>query len=192
MKRLTIFALLLLMTPNAMTQIPGASPKPGVKRTVTLTPSYSCRSAADFSQGYQNTALFLSASMKYLNSPDLLFNGACGSEDYFQSSTHGDNRSLVADLASGSVTPEILAINSSKAQLDARALDKLGFKQDAMVVPGHTYAALLDKHGVRALFVFTVNDYVKNTLVSISYEVLDYRIAPEEPKRSRAGGTKTD
>src|SRR5215467_1596653 len=63
-------------------------------KAVTLAPSYSCRSSEEFSKGYASTALFLSD----FGGPDLLFNGACGSVDYFQAATAGDDMSLVADL----------------------------------------------------------------------------------------------
>jgi len=52
--------------------------------TVTLSPSYSCRSEEDAQKGYGETALFLSKYSKQINAPDLLFNGACKSEDNFQ------------------------------------------------------------------------------------------------------------
>src|SRR4051812_28344367 len=66
--------------------------------TATLSPSYSCRSKEDFKKGYESTALFLVPIANAQNSPDLLFNGACGSRDYFGASTAGDDMSLIADL----------------------------------------------------------------------------------------------
>jgi hypothetical protein len=67
-------------------------------KTVTLSPSYSCRSKQDFRKGYGATALFLSGYSDDRNAPDLLLNGGCGAEDYFQGSTAGDDMSLIADL----------------------------------------------------------------------------------------------
>ena len=64
-------------------------------KTITLSPSYSCREKDEFQKGYANTALFLSAYAKQRNSPDLLFNGACRSEDHFGA---GNDMSLIADL----------------------------------------------------------------------------------------------
>lgn len=58
---------------------------------VTLSPSYSCRSSEDFHKGYENTALFLSAYSRKMNSPELLFNGACKSADWFEAATAGDD-----------------------------------------------------------------------------------------------------
>src|SRR5215467_5485748 len=80
-------------------------------KTVTLAPSYGCRSKQEFRSGYANTALFLSKYSDDRNSPDLLFNGACRSEDYFVGSTAGDDMSLIADL--GNVPLE--EVTTSKA-----------------------------------------------------------------------------
>ena len=44
-------------------------------KTVTLAPSYSCRSQQDSARGYENTALFLSAVSRLRNTPELLFEG---------------------------------------------------------------------------------------------------------------------
>src|SRR4029453_474836 len=129
MKKLVILSLVLLTAPSALAQNPTSLPQIGVQRKATLSPSYSCRSAAGFLQyGYDQTALFLSDSMKEHNSPDLLFNGACGSWDYFQSSTHGGNRSLIVDLASSTSPSALLALSSSGGELSAKTLEKFGFK----------------------------------------------------------------
>jgi hypothetical protein len=81
-----LLSIIGLLTATAFGQ--KASPDFGLPqlhtiKTVTLAPSYSCRSTEEFQKGYANTALFLSAYGKQLNSPDLLFNGACKSEDFF-------------------------------------------------------------------------------------------------------------
>src|SRR5512143_1654422 len=98
MKRMLLLFAIVLMA----TVAPAQSPEPDyglpdlhMIKTVTLSPSYSCRSAEDFQKGYENTALFLSTYSKQRNSPDLLFNGACGSQDYFQASTAGDDMALI-------------------------------------------------------------------------------------------------
>lgn len=83
---------------------------------VTLSPSYSCRSAEEFGRGYENTALFLSDFAKQRNSPDLLFNGACGSEDYFEAATAGDDMSLVADLGANLSPDELSASRAFNVQ----------------------------------------------------------------------------
>jgi hypothetical protein len=73
-------------------------PELNVVRTAVLSPNYGCRSDAAFREGYAQTALFLSEYSRKRNAPDLLFNGACRSEDYFQAAAAGDDMSLVADL----------------------------------------------------------------------------------------------
>jgi hypothetical protein len=80
-------------------------------QSVTLAPSFSCRSKEEFCTGYAQTALFPSRYSEDRNSPDLLFNGACGSEDYREGSTAGDDMSLIADL--GNVPLE--EVTSSRA-----------------------------------------------------------------------------
>src|ERR1700689_1890318 len=78
--------------------------------SVTLGPSYSCGSAGQAQTGegsYRNSALFLSKYSHQMNAPELLFNGACGAEDYLQSSVAGDEMSLIADL--GAVPLETVA-----------------------------------------------------------------------------------
>lgn len=67
-------------------------------KTATISHSYSCPYEQDFHQGYGKTALFLQSSSEQRSRPDLVFNGACGSEDYFESSTAGDDMSMIADL----------------------------------------------------------------------------------------------
>jgi hypothetical protein len=67
-------------------------------RAATLSPAYSCQSA-QVSQGYRSTALFLSSYSTKRNSPELLFNGACGAENLFRRQ-HG-RRPDVSDRGSG-------------------------------------------------------------------------------------------
>jgi hypothetical protein len=78
-------------------------------RSATPSPSYSCRPKAAFLKGYQSTALFLSLFSEQRNSPDLLFNGACGADDYFEASTAGDDMSLIADLGANVRLEEVSA-----------------------------------------------------------------------------------
>src|SRR6185312_17006720 len=58
---------------------------------VTLSPNFGCRSEQDINKGYENTALFLSLYSRRMNSPELLFNGACKSSDWFEAATAGDD-----------------------------------------------------------------------------------------------------
>src|SRR5215471_3718603 len=80
-------------------------------KNATLSPPYSCRSKEEFTTGYAKTALFLSKYSEERNAPDLLFNGACGSVDYFEGSTAGDDMSLIADLG----TVPLEEVTTSKA-----------------------------------------------------------------------------
>ena len=144
-------------------------------KTVDLSPSYSCRSETAFRQGYAGTALFLSGYSRERNSPDLLFNGACKSEDYFEGSTAGDDMSLVADL--GDVPLD--EVSSSRAFNFKRVHSfelYSKFAQAAPVQVHHTYAVLIDKRDLRGLFVFRVNDYQPNTHINLSYAVREYQM----------------
>jgi hypothetical protein len=82
--------LLIIVTTSAAAQ--NNTPNFGLPalhtiRTVTLAPPYSCRSPEEVKKGYDSTALFLSAYSKQRNNPDLLFNGACKADNYFQPGT---------------------------------------------------------------------------------------------------------
>ena len=182
MTGLIAFALLVVTVPQA--QAPNPQPQIGVSRTIELTPSYSCRPTEEFRRGFQKTALFLSEEMRVLNSPDLLFNGACGSENYFQASTHGGNHSLVADLSTIKAG-DLLRLRQLDAQKDRAALFKMGFEDDAAVALGHTYAILLHKDGVRGLMIVTVTKHVQDKGVTLTYDVLDYQVTNETPLARR-------
>src|SRR5947199_6392615 len=99
MKRVLFVSLTLLLASSAaaMAQDYGL-PELHTIKTVTLSPSYSCRSQEDSAKGYESTALFLSDYSKRMNSPDLLFNGACKADDDFQASTAGDDMAFIVDL----------------------------------------------------------------------------------------------
>src|ERR1043166_6894181 len=142
-------------------------------KTVTLSPSYSCRSQADFSQGYAGAALFLSDHGKQ-RSPDLLFNGACKADDYFEAATRGDAFSLIADLGSEISLADVSASQAFNPRRVAGADSK--FAQTVKVVPGHTYAVLLSERTKRGLFVFTVDEYVPNKKVVLRYAVKSYEL----------------
>ena len=150
-------------------------PELNVVRTAILSPNYGCRSESAFSQGYGTTALFLSEYSRQRNSPDLLFNGACKSEDDFEGSTAGDDMSLIADLG---VVP-LEDVSSSRAFNFKRihSFDLYSkFAQQARVQPHHTYALLINKREIRGLFVFTVDDYQPNKKVALSYAVREYQV----------------
>src|SRR5260221_352013 len=149
--------------------------------SVILSPSYGCRSEEDFQHGYRDTALFLSQHSKKINSPDLLFNGACKSEDHFQGSTAGDDMSLIADL--GKFPLEQV---SARLAFNTRHVHSFGlyskFTDQVKVQKKHTYAVLINKQQVRGLFVFTVDDYVPNKSVRLRYAVKEYQLLDTRSK----------
>jgi len=171
---LLIAAALLAWTPTQPNHDYGL-PELHTIKTVTLAPSYSCRTREESRRGYDTTALFLSKYSDDRNAPDLLFNGACGAEDSFQGSTAGDDMSLISDL--GSVPLE--DVTSSKAFNFKRIHDfnlYSKFAQEVKVESGHTYAVLINKGEVRGLFVFKVTDYVPNKKAVLQYAVKEYQV----------------
>ncbi|MCP9493327.1 MAG: hypothetical protein MSG64_02615 [Pyrinomonadaceae bacterium MAG19_C2-C3] len=145
-------------------------------KTVMLSPSYSCRSSDEFQQGYQNTALFLSAYSKQRSDPDLLFNGACRSEDYFTASTAGDDMSLIADLGADVSLEEVSASRAFNLKRVHSYGEFSKFAQAVKVELNHTYAVLLNERDKRGLFVFKVVGYAKNERVELRYAVKSYEI----------------
>lgn len=147
-------------------------------KTATLSPSYSCRDAAGFQKGYAATALFLAGFSKQRNSPDLLFNGACRSEDYFEASTNGDAMSLIADLGEN-VSIEELSAHRAFNLKNVHSFDAYSkFAQTVKVQKNHTYAVLLNESDKRGLFVFTVVNYEPNQKVELKYAVKSFQINP--------------
>lgn len=143
--------------------------------TVTLSPSYGCRSEEAFHRGYEDTALFLSKYSQTINGPDLLFNGACKSEDSFQGSTAGDDMSLIADL--GQFPLDQLSAHLAFNTRNVASFDLYSkFVAVARVQAKHTYAVLINKHSVRGLLVLTVDDYVPNQSVRLRYAVKEYQM----------------
>src|SRR5258708_12884891 len=141
-------------------------------KTVTLSPSYSCRPKEEFQRGYENTALFLSTRRG--NAPELLFNGACGSPDYFDSTTAGDQMGVMADL--GELPLEKVTAHLAFNTHHVHSFELYSkFTQVAAVQPKHTYAVLIDRAELRSLFVFTVIGYVPNKKVDLRYAVKEYQ-----------------
>jgi hypothetical protein len=153
-------------------------------KTITLAPSYSCRPSEEFQKGYANTALFLSAYSKQRNSPDLLFNGACKSDDYFQASTAGDGFSLIADLGGEVFLEEVSASRAFNLKRIHSYADYSKFAQTVKVAANHTYAVLLNESDKRGLFVFKVVEYVPNEKVVLKYAVKSYQITPNAVVRA--------
>lgn len=145
--------------------------------SVSLSPSYSCRPKDDVAKGYEGTALFLSQSERGRNTPDLLFNGACGSQDYFEAATAGDDMSLIADLGVGVKLEEVTTQRAFNLQ-GVHSFDLYSkFARTAKVEVNHTYAVLLNGSTRRGLFVFTVTKYSPNKQVDLQYDVKSYQLA---------------
>lgn len=147
-------------------------------KTVVLSPSYSCRDKDEFAKGYGNTALFVSAYAKYQNSPDLLFNGACSSVDYFTASTGGDDMSLIADLGPNVPLEEISASRAFNLKRVGSFAEYSKFARSVKVEANHTYAVLLNASDKRGLLLFTAVSHVPNEKVELRYTVQMYEVAP--------------
>lgn len=146
-------------------------------RHVTLSPSYSCRSKEEAVSGYANTALFLSANSKNRNRPELVFNGACKSPDYFGGQTAGDDFDVITDY--GDVPLESLTLSQAFSPL--RRTDSLAaFTHTAKVQAGHTYGMLINKDECRGFLYFRVLSYVPNQKVELEYVVMDYQVLRRE------------
>ncbi|CAF1108140.1 unnamed protein product [Adineta steineri] len=120
---------------------------------------------------YENCALFLTQYGVSHNAPDLLYNGACGSDNVFDVMLAGSNFGMLSDL--GDVPLE--TVSASKAFNYNRKVGKdNAFVDSIPVVKGHTYAAVLAKSDIRALFVFRVDSYERSGPAVISYAVKQY------------------
>jgi len=189
MKTLAACVLFLMLSATAFAQKAPENfglPELHTIKTITLSPSYSCRPAEEFQKGYADTALFLSAYAKQRNSPDLLFNGACKSEDYFEASTAGDDFSLIADLGADVALEDVTA--SSAFNLDKnpdadrnKSYTRSKFENVVKVLSNHTYAVLLNESDKRGLFIFQVAEYVPNEKVVLRYAVKSYQLTPTAP-----------
>jgi len=177
MKLVLALAAVLIASPFAsQQQRPDLGlPELHVIKTVTLSPNYGCRSKEEFRTGYANTALFLSKYSDDRNSPDLLFNGACGSQDWFEGSTAGDDMSLIADL--GKVPLEEVTTSKAFNFKRVHSFDLYSrFTSQAKVEGHHTYALVINKSAIRGLFVFSVVNYVPNKKAELRYAVKEYEI----------------
>lgn len=145
-------------------------------KEASLSPCYSCRPAEEFNKGYQNTALFLSAFAKQRNSPDLLFNGAVGMDDYFEASTAGDDMSLIADLGSNVSLEDLSASRAFNLARVHSFANYSKFQRVAKVELDHTYAVLLNASDKRGLFVFSVAHHVPTKRVDLRYAVKMYDV----------------
>jgi hypothetical protein len=115
--------------------------------------------------------LFLSGFSRQLNDPELLFNGACGSPDYFDVSLNGGQRSLIADLGN-----MLLADAAFPMRGAFSFADSAHFSSRADIVAGHTYAVLTNNSYARGLFVFTVTAFIPDRQVDFQLEVVEYEL----------------
>ena len=144
-------------------------------KTAILSPPYGCRSREAFRRGYETTALFLSNYSVDRNAPDLLFNGACGSDDFFEASTAGDDMSLIADL--GNVPLEEVTAMKAFNFKGVNSPDLYSkFTQNAKVEANHTYAVLLNKSAIRGLFIVSVTSFEPDQKVELRYAVKEYQV----------------
>lgn len=174
---IALLALLLGAGPSAPKQTPKEYGLPELHKpqSVSLSPSYGCRSQEDFQKGYEHTALFLSAYAKQRNSPDLVFDGACRRDDFFEASTAGDDMSTIADL--GKARLEDLRTDQAFNVQRVSSPDLFSrFVRQMPVQLGHTYAVLINKSEIRGLFYFTVTGYTPNQRLDLSYTVKEYQI----------------
>jgi len=139
-----------------------------VVTTHSFSTSYSCNGS------YNKSGLFVSGYARQRNSPEVLYNGACGSSLYFESSLAGDAMSLVADLG----TFPLLSLSAHLAFNTANQVGKYeSFKSSVAAVEGHTYAVLVDTTEIRALIAFNVVSLNTQTLkAEIDYAALEYQI----------------
>ena len=180
MKSLLLISCLLLTAAQSKpqkTQEDLGLPELHKIKRVTLSPSYGCRSDEDFNRGYENTALFLSSYSRRHNSPELLFNGACKSRDYFFSATAGDFLDVIADY--GDVP--IANLTASDVFGPQRTVDSLAqFSEMTQPELGHAYGVLINKDVLQGFFFFRVMAYIPNQKVDLEYVVMDYKVIRRE------------
>ncbi len=163
-------------SPAASPAAEAGLPELHVVRRVSLGPTYSCRAPADFARGYAGTALFISDASRRRNAPELLFDGACGSLDTFSANLTGDDFSLIADLGPNVPIEDVTAHRALNWRSLATAESFSRFVSEIPVVEGHTYAVILNAQERRGLFVVTVNRWVPNVRVDLSYAVKHYQL----------------
>jgi hypothetical protein len=179
----TPFALALSLL-LAFQQPAGPAPRPNPNglpelnrvRYAVLGPAYGCRSKEAFERGYEETALFLSEYSRARNSPELLFNGVCGGENYFDAALAGDDMAVIADLGPGVPLTTLDQPRAFNYKRVVGAENESRFTQTARVVKGNTYVVMVSKDDVRGLFAFTVTKFEPDARVELSYVVLNYSI----------------
>jgi hypothetical protein len=145
-------------------------------KSVTLSPSYSCRPEEEFRRGYESTGLYLTPNSTHADVPDVLFNGACRAKDNFNVSLAGDDWSLIADLGANVTLEDVSASRAFNLNRIANAADYSKFVQATDVELNHTYAVVLNRRWERGLFLFTVVNHVPNKKVELRYVVKSYQV----------------
>jgi hypothetical protein len=172
MNYLAILSLFVCVATATSAVIPlrDSLPELHVIKEASFRYPYSCQPSP---AGYENSALFITDYGHSMNSPDLLYNGACGGDNTFDVMLAGDNFGMLSDL--GDVPLE--NVTASKAFNYDNVVDRDNqFTNSIKVVNGHTYATLLAKRSIRALFVFRVQSYEPSGPASIRYAVKQYGI----------------
>ena len=142
----------------------------------TLFLPYSCGGS------YAVSALFLSPESESMNAPELLYNGACGSSDYIEAVTAGDDFALVADL--GDVPLETASASKAFNWQRTSGQDNV-FRQTQPIKQNHTYAVLISKARVRALYVLKVVSQTQDGRLVMRYAVKSYSL---QSSRAEAPG----
>ncbi len=182
-----VIGVLSLLVGGKDSEVSAGLPSLHVIKSAVLSPAYSCRSAEDFKRGYEGTALFLSDFSRRRNGPDLLFNGACDAEDYFEASTAGDDMSLIADLGTEVSLEDVSASRAFNLQRVHSFPAYSKFARTVKVELDHTYAVLLNNRYKRGLFVFAVTEYTPNKSVGLKYAVKSYAVVAGSQIESSAG-----
>lgn len=166
MNYLTIFSLFICVVVTTSVDLPELH----VIKRVSFKYPYSCQPSP---LSFEGCALFITNYGVTRNMPDLLYNGACGSDDYFEVMMFGNDFGMLSDL--GDVPLEnVTASKAFNYENMIGAANK--FTNTIDVVKGHTYAALIAKEEIRGLFVFRVENYERSGPATLSYAVKQYGV----------------
>lgn len=160
--------------PSATAQALASNKMPTLHKieTHTFEKPYGC---TPFVQGYKTSALFVSELSRKNNSPELLLNGTCQSQSpsYFVARTAGDDFALISDL--GDVPIESVSAHKAFNYVNISRQENT-FKDTANAFLNHTYAVLITKNDIRALYVFRVTEMTADYKVTIQYSVKSYSL----------------
>jgi hypothetical protein len=169
---LLVVALIAVSASASAFDAPSGLPKLNTIFTHVFDTAYSCGG------DYAKSGLALDGDVQ---SPDLLFNGACGSDPSFQASFAGEDFSLLSLIGDSQTHP----LHNVSAHAAFNYANMVGqdniFKQDIMSQSGNTYSVLRTQGGggglsTRTLFAFeTVSGCdTANRPCKIAYAVLNY------------------